>query len=86
MSSREHWTLRIISLLVIAACCIRCGGSKETLTINVPARPSADDYHHTMTAEEEEQFRHPAPIAPDEPLSNYALDDALQYMTGAPGH
>lgn len=64
MTPTEHWLLRGVSLLIILACCARCT-PKETTTINVPASSyTPSNYSHHLTAEEEWERAHPAPIAP----------------------
>lgn len=70
MTPQEHWTLRAFAILIIAACCIKCSGSQE-IVINVPARPPADGSSHRLTAAEEEERRHPTPLAPKPELDAY---------------
>lgn len=79
MTPREHWTIRLLALLVIAACTAKCA-PQETLTINVPPRPPADGLSHPLTAEQLEKLeeqKHPKPIAPKN-LDGYFADYRFQ--------
>lgn len=73
MTPKQHWIVRSISLLVIAACCIKCGGTRETV-INVPASSyTPSSYSHHLTAEEEFELAHPAPVGAKN-LDGYFVD------------
>jgi hypothetical protein len=59
---------RIFALLVIAACTIKCGGTKEAIVINVAPSPNyaPSSYSHRLTAAEEQEIKHPTPISPSD--------------------